>query len=163
MKIEKAELVAILSQFNSWWRGEKIPDLPGWKRAAFREIYGWLSNPPAHRAVLLTGARQVGKTTLLLQAVDELLKQGVKPANILYATFDHPILKLAGIDAVLEAWREREPRAEGPEYLLVERGYVVTKSLNDFGPIDMPPDIPTKVMRIPAPLLCYWMGETEPA
>jgi len=125
MKIEKGELVAILSKFNPWWRGEKIPDLSIWKRAAFREIYNWLSNPPAHRAVLLTGARQVGKTTLLLQAVDELLKHGVKPANILYATFDHPILKLAGIDAILEAWREREPRAEGPEYLLIDEAQFI--------------------------------------
>lgn len=74
---------------------------------------------------MLTGARQVGKTTLLLQAVDELLKNGVKPANILYATFDHPILKLAGIDAVLEAWREREPRAEGPEYLLIDEAQFI--------------------------------------
>jgi hypothetical protein len=49
-----------------------------------------------------------------------LLGAGTPPTNILYVTFDHPILKLAGIDAVLDAWREREPKADGIEYLLLD-------------------------------------------
>lgn len=125
MKVSREELVAVLSQFNPWWRDEAISDLPKWRRAAFRELYAWTSNPPAPRAVLLSGARQIGKTTLMLQAADALLREGAPPANILYATFDHPILKLAGIDAVLEAWREREPRAEGLEYLFLDEAQFI--------------------------------------
>ncbi len=125
MKVSKEELVAVLSQFNPWWRGEAIADLPKWRRAAFRELRGWLTSPPALRAVLLSGARQIGKTTLMLQAADALLREGVPAANILYATFDHPIIKLAGIDAVLEAWREREPKANGPEYLLLDEAQFI--------------------------------------
>jgi hypothetical protein len=49
--------------------------------------------------VLLSGARQIGKTTLMLQSIQALLASGVPAANILYATFDHPLLKLAGADA----------------------------------------------------------------
>ena len=75
--------------------------------------------------MLLSGARQVGKTTLLLQSISDLLRSGVPPANILYATFDHPLFKLAGIDAVIEAWRHREPRAEGPEYLFLDEGQFI--------------------------------------
>lgn len=120
MKVSKDELISVLAQFNPWWRGEPPTDLPGWRRAAFRELLRWTLNPPAQRAVLLSGARQVGKTTLMLQVVEALLKQGVPAANIVYATFDHPILKLAGVDAVVQAWREREPKAEGPEYLLLD-------------------------------------------
>lgn len=75
--------------------------------------------------MLLSGARQVGKTTLMLQAIEELLRRGVAPANILYATFDHPIIKLAGIDAVLQAWREREPRQPGPEYLFLDEAQFI--------------------------------------
>lgn len=125
MKIPKDELIAILAQFNPWWRGEAITDLPTWQRAAFHELFEWVSTPPAPRAVLLSGARQIGKTTLMLQAVDSLLKQGVPAANIVYATFDHPILKLAGIDAVLEAWREREPRVDGNEYLFLDEAQFI--------------------------------------
>ncbi|MCU0920852.1 MAG: ATP-binding protein [Burkholderiaceae bacterium] len=125
MRVSKEELVAVLAQFNPWWRREAIADLPRWQRAAFRELYAWMTAPPAPRAVLLSGARQIGKTTLLLQAANALLRAGVPAANILYATFDHPILKLAGIDAVIDAWREREPRAEGPEYLLLDEAQFI--------------------------------------
>ena len=46
----------------------------------------------------------------------------------------------------------------------IARAYVVTKSLDDFG---LMKDLPktgataTRIMRIPAPLLCYWMGAAE--
>jgi predicted AAA+ superfamily ATPase len=73
----------------------------------------------------LSGARQVGKTTLLLQQIDTLIKQGIAAANILYATFDHPVLKLGGIEAVLEAWREREPRVDGLEYLFLDEAQFI--------------------------------------
>jgi len=125
MKVSKAELVTVLTQFNPWWRDEGIADLPGWKRAAFRELQAWMVEPPAPRAVLLSGARQIGKTTLMLQSIDALLRAGVPKSNILYVTFDHPILKLAGIDAVLEAWREREPRQEGLEYLFLDEAQFI--------------------------------------
>lgn len=125
MEIPSEELIATLAQFNPWWRAEAIADLPTWRRAAFRELHAWISAPPAPRAVLLSGARQIGKTTLLLQAADALLRSGVPAANILYATFDHPLLKLAGIDAVIDAWRKREPRAQGPEYLLLDEAQFI--------------------------------------
>ena len=64
MRVSKEELVAVLAQFNPWWRGEAIADLPTWRRAAFRELQAWMTQPPAPRAVLLSGARQIGKTTL---------------------------------------------------------------------------------------------------
>jgi hypothetical protein len=125
MRVSKEELVAVLAQFNPWWRGEAIADLPKWRRATFRELHAWLTAPPAPRAVMLSGARQIGKTTLMLQAADALLHAGAPAANILYATFDHPILKLAGIDAAIDAWREREPRVEGPEYLLLDEAQFI--------------------------------------
>jgi predicted AAA+ superfamily ATPase len=94
--------------------------LPTWRRAAFSQLRGWLLDPPAKRALLLAGARQVGKTTLLLQAIADLLASGIPPNQILYATFDHPFFKLVGIERVLKSWREYQPVAPGPEYLLLD-------------------------------------------
>lgn len=125
MHVSPAEIIAVLGQFNPWWQSEPLPDLPSWKRAAWQELQFWLFTPPAPRAILLSGARQVGKTTLIWQAISELLDRGIPAANILYATFDHPILKLAGIDSVVEAWRQREPRVEGPEYLFLDEAQFV--------------------------------------
>lgn len=125
MKIPKEELIAILSQFNPWWKGEIIPDIPEWSRGAFQELMLWIETPPAQRAIMLSGPRQVGKTTLLLQAIQKLIDSGVPPANILYATFDHPICKLTGLSAVLEAWRELEPKVDGPEYLFLDEAQFI--------------------------------------
>lgn len=125
MKIPKEELISILAQFNPWWKGEKISDIPTWRRGAFLELLRWIKSPPTERAILLSGPRQVGKTTLILQAIEELIVSGVPPGNILYATFDHPICKLAGLDAVLEAWRELEPKAEGAEYLFLDEAQFI--------------------------------------
>lgn len=120
MVASKAELFAVLRQYNPWWTGSRFPDLPPWRRAAFREISVWAANPPGGRALLLSGARQVGKTTLYLQVIDDLLHRGIAPTNILYATFDHPLLKLIGLDALLKLWREFEPARDGPEYLFLD-------------------------------------------
>ena len=114
------QVMAVLRQYNPWWSGQRVPDLPEWRRAAFRELDFWLRTPPAHRAILLSGARQVGKTTLLLQAAESLIASGVPPQNVLYATFDHPLLKLGGIEGIVKLWREYELAAAGPEYLLFD-------------------------------------------
>lgn len=115
-----AELFAVLRQYNPWWAGGRVADLPTWRRAAYREIDNWLVKPPAGRALLLSGARQVGKTTLFLQAIHDLLDRGVPAANVLYATFDHPLVKLVGLDRLLQLWREFEAPGEGPEYLFLD-------------------------------------------
>lgn len=113
-------MFAILRQHNPWWEERRISDLPTWRRAAFREIDQWLHRPPAHRAVLLSGARQVGKTTLLLQAIDSLIAGGIKPRRILYATFDHPLLKLTGLEGLIQLWREFQPSGDELEYLFLD-------------------------------------------
>lgn len=116
----ESELIAILREMNPWWREERMADLPTWRRAAFAELDLWLRQPPAPRAVLLSGARQIGKTTLFLQAIEALIVDGVSPGNVLYVTFDHPLLKLAGVDTVLRLWRATEARGPGHEYLFVD-------------------------------------------
>ncbi len=120
-----AELFGVLRQFNPWWNGARTADLPSWKRAVFAEIIEWAADPPGGRALLLSGARQVGKTTLFLQAIDSLLDQGVPPQNILYATFDHPLLKLVGVEKVLGLWGEYETLAQGPQYLFLDEVQLV--------------------------------------
>jgi predicted AAA+ superfamily ATPase len=129
MEIPKEDVAAVLIQFNPWWGKLPISDLPKWKRSVFRELLEWVTNPPTHRAVMLAGPRQVGKTTLLLQTIETLISKKIPSSNILYATFDHPILKLAGLEKVLEVWREIEPKGEGYEYLFLDEA----QFLKDFG------------------------------
>ena len=115
-----SDLIAVLRRYNPWWSGSRVQGLPSWRRAVYRDIRSWLDAPPGGRALLLSGARQTGKTTLFLQAIEDLLEQGVPATNILYATFDHPLLKLIGLDALLDLWRDFETRSGGEVYLFLD-------------------------------------------
>jgi predicted AAA+ superfamily ATPase len=109
MDIPKTELFAILQEFNPWWSGQPIQDLPSWERTAFQEIWRWVEDRESRRMLLLTGARQVGKTTIFRQIIRKQLQAGFPASNILYVTFDHTILKLAGIEQTITAWESAYP------------------------------------------------------
>ena len=76
MEIPKSELFSVLQEFNPWWSGQPVPDLPDWERAASRQIRAWIDDRETKRALLLTGAHQVGKTTLFRQAIRKLVTEG---------------------------------------------------------------------------------------
>ena len=119
MIASQQEIFSVLRQFNPWWE-QGAPDVPAWRRLAFGELRTWVTQPPARRALLVSGARQVGKTTLLLQVIQSLLTDGVRPEQILYTTLDHPLLKLVGIEGLLKTWREVQPKPKGIEYLFID-------------------------------------------
>ncbi|MEX2173381.1 MAG: ATP-binding protein [Pirellulaceae bacterium] len=120
MMVPQQEVFSVIRKLNPWWDGTPDTDLPTWRRNAFQELNEWLTDPPSPRAVLISGARQVGKTTLLRQAAATLLASGVPPEQILYATFDNPILKLIGTEGLLKAWEEIQPPRFKVEYLLLD-------------------------------------------
>ncbi len=60
MEIPKTELFSVLQEFNPWWSGQPVADLPDWEQAASRQIRAWIDDRETKRALLLTGARQVG-------------------------------------------------------------------------------------------------------
>jgi predicted AAA+ superfamily ATPase len=61
-----------LQYFNPWWKDGGVPSLLlGKERKIFREI---LASLDMRQMVVLTGLRRVGKTTLLYQTIDALLK-----------------------------------------------------------------------------------------
>lgn len=49
----------------------------------------------------MSGARRTGKTTIVYQLIDELLTSGIKPQNILYLTFDHPVIRATEFDSLM--------------------------------------------------------------
>jgi len=38
---------------------------------------------------------------------------------------------------------------------------VVTRALSDFGEMEKLPGADARTMKVPAPLLCYWIGQAE--
>lgn len=121
MNIPQTELFGVLQEFNPWWNGQPTGDLPTWQRAAARPVWSWVQNWETPRSLLLAGARQTGKTTLFRQTIRRLLQEGFPAARILYATFDHPLLKLAGLPRTLQAWDALFPReGDQPRFLFLD-------------------------------------------
>jgi len=97
------EVEESLTEGNPWWQGGRTFELPKLRRWLFASIRNGLDHGLAP-AQVLRGPRQVGKTTLLNQVVDDLLDSGVAPRRILRIQFDElpelgefmsPILVLA--------------------------------------------------------------------
>lgn len=108
MAIVNAEnILNLLFSYNPWWQTgiiQKDFNKP-MKRFAYYETLKAIKHADIRRAVVLCGARRTGKTTVMYQIINTLLEEGVSPKNILFISFDHPLLKLCSIDTVVNIYR----------------------------------------------------------
>ena len=139
----------------------------------------YLSDPAIAPAVMLRDKAMIADAQLLGVATEAAVFKHVfaryYPGNVKFSYWRGK--KQHEVDLVAESgaeiipfevkYRSRSPGKSDLVGLLemarskpVERAYVVTKSVDDLGAIEGL-DSALKVMRIPAPLLCYWMGSTE--
>jgi len=106
--ISKEGILKVLTAFNPWWKTNAVnPKMTKiYKRFAFHEAMKRLEQTDLRRIVVLTGTRRVGKTTIQYQMIDTLLKRGIEPTKIVFISMDHPMLKLSGVNEVLECYHE---------------------------------------------------------
>jgi predicted AAA+ superfamily ATPase len=76
-----------LRGLNPQWENKPGPLLPSYKRWVFDRLYRNLRRGLTP-AVVLRGPRRVGKTVLLRQVIETLLKDGIPANRILYVPFD---------------------------------------------------------------------------
>lgn len=74
----------VLPELNPWW---KEPfEVQGYnEREVYAEIKRYMHLP---QIIAIVGLRRVGKTTLMLKAVEDTIRGGLNPTNILYFSFD---------------------------------------------------------------------------
>ena len=111
--------VGNLEKFNPWWGKGAVPaELLGKHQ---RQVLDEAAKQMDRRfIVLIYGLRRVGKTTVLYQLIDSLLKKGVKPTNILYYSFDE---QPASIGEVVSVYEEKVLKArigDGKNYLFLD-------------------------------------------
>ena len=122
MKIffEPTDILSALQGFNPWWRRRTHPT-PDFRRDAFQTVREHLAGASELRAVLLTGPRRAGKTTILRQIAADLVADGQDPKSILYLDLDHPLLKLVPLRDILKRYHEVwHPEAQPATLLLDE-------------------------------------------
>lgn len=109
--VSDEQIIKVLRQYNPWWRipsAIKEENKPQ-KRLAYDEALRILKHKSIRRFVVLSGVRRVGKTTILYQIMNSLIDEGINPKNILYVTFDNPILKLVTVEDVLSIYESLYP------------------------------------------------------
>ncbi len=118
-------ILKVLRAFNPWWiSGTVNPILsPDYKRFAYYEAMKRLESKDIRRMVVLTGTRRVGKTTIQYQMINTLLNRGISPQRIVFVSLDHPILKLSGLNEVLECYHENINADENVYYFFDEVQY----------------------------------------
>lgn len=119
--VTEAQVIKVLQQFNPWWRNpsEIASRAKPQKRVAYHEALRIIGHQTIRRFAVLSGARRVGKTTVLYQMIARLLDDGVDPRNILYVSFDNPIIKLVSVDEVLNTYETLYPIV-GDRYLFFD-------------------------------------------
>ena len=104
----KEGILKVLNAYNPWWKtGTTNAALTkSYKRFAFYEAMERMENQSIRRTVVLSGTRRVGKTTIMYQMIDALLKKGVSARRILFVSLDHPMLKLSAFNDILDCFHE---------------------------------------------------------
>lgn len=119
--VSNEQVIKVLRQYNTWWRNPssiKEESKPQ-KRLAYYEALKMIKHKTIRRFAVLSGARRVGKTTIMYQMIDNLIDEGVNPGNILYVSFDNPIVKLVSVESVISIYESLYP-IEGTKYVFFD-------------------------------------------
>ncbi len=86
-----SELGEVLKDWNPWWETGEVPrEVKGYTRQITQELTELLKDETHAKAIL--GPRRSGKTTIMYQLMDKLIKDNVSPDQILYVNFEDPRL-----------------------------------------------------------------------
>jgi predicted AAA+ superfamily ATPase len=108
----------LLYQYNPWWEGtEFVADV----RPRGRYVDRLVDVLSEKRAVLLSGLRRVGKSTIMRLVADALITQGTLPQRILYVSLDDYVLRPNSILDVVTRFRQiHKLSVDDPVVLLLD-------------------------------------------
>jgi uncharacterized protein len=93
----------LLFQYNPWWEAETFLENVKPRRRYVDWVTARISE---RRAILLTGLRRVGKSTVMRLVVNELIQRGRRPDRVLYVSLDDYLLRDSSILDVVSAFRK---------------------------------------------------------
>ena len=110
LSISEQDIAARLQADNPWWAALPDPTAAPYSlpRRDYFEPFRQLVRSPVQRAVILLGARRVGKTTLLRQIIGEFAAERWFSA-ILFASIDTPTYTGLSLDRLLALFQQAHP------------------------------------------------------
>ena len=90
------EIEESLKLLNNWWFTGKVKKelAKDFKRYAYAEVNRLLRQ--YKEVIMLTGLRRVGKSTIIYQLIEELIKE-VNPLNVIYFSFDYTNVEIVNL------------------------------------------------------------------
>lgn len=107
-------ILNLLYSYNPWWKTGVVQDdfNKPMRRFAFYESKKAFLNSDIRRIVLLSGARRTGKTTIMYQNIANLIKNGIPAKDIVFMSFDNPLLKLCNLNDIINIYRQNISSSE---------------------------------------------------
>jgi len=89
---------------NPWWTTKTVPD--EWKGIHRKDYDPLLRSLSIKEITIITGVRRSGKSTLMYQMVDKLLKEGLPPEQILFINLEDHRINDASLEDIYQTYRE---------------------------------------------------------
>ena len=107
------QIKEVLIDSNKWWKTSFTIDYK--EREIYQQIPKYLKLP---QIIAFTGLRRVGKTTLMFKILQDYIKKGFNPENILYFSFDE--FRETDIREILNEYEKiNEKNLESEKYLIL--------------------------------------------
>jgi predicted AAA+ superfamily ATPase len=109
--MDETKVLETLRRMNRWWADGRVPRelSKDFKRKEFDKALEMLG---LQRMLIIIGARRVGKTVLMHQLIENLLKKENK-GNIMYAQLDHPNLRNLELEELMDIFKKHlRPKGE---------------------------------------------------
>ncbi len=96
--------IAKLTEWNPWWeKPELIDELAGKPRPQYKDL---LNSTGIKEITIITGIRRSGKSTLMYQIIQNLLKKGINREQILFINLEDKKLEKDSLDDIYLSYKE---------------------------------------------------------
>ncbi|MBM3233698.1 ATP-binding protein [Candidatus Pacearchaeota archaeon] len=90
-----------IQELNHWWTENMVKE--EFVPKTYRELFASLKEDFGRKQIqILIGLRRTGKSTIIFQIIDRLIKENIPPSNIIYCSFDEPELQNKSFDDILK-------------------------------------------------------------
>ena len=96
--------IAKLTEWNPWWeRPELVDELAGKPRPQYKDL---LNSAEVKEITIITGIRRSGKSTLMYQIIQTLLKKNISPKQIFFVNLEDKKIEKDTLDDIYLSYRE---------------------------------------------------------
>ena len=116
-------ILSIIAEQNPWWQGLAIPDYlaPPTQRPLAKYLWKYILSSSLKRHLIILGPRRVGKTTVMYQTIQHLLRHQISADKIQWVRLDHPLLMTVDLGFIVqEAIKIAKATKKQPLYLFLD-------------------------------------------